>query len=619
MNSEFWKPRLIFLSILVFPFFSFAQTDTVLIDFGNINLSPVPWNNVTHPHVGQVQDLINSKGFSTGISIAVEEHFTSINNSGTQNPDPLTGFPSTATADSFFGNTEEFDNQINPQSSVVISNLNIDESYELIIFASREATDNRETQYHIQGTTLDSFLLEVSSNTNTAITHNLFPATDGTITITATPGPNNDNSFGFFYLGALKVVFTAPPPPPAELNLVFPNGGELWQVGKTPSIAWNSQGLANIIIDLSLDGGASWTVVDTVPAFERSFPWTVPDSPSDRCLIRLTGDAISTQSADFFEISNDTLNCPIVVLGSSTAAGAGASTPDSAWVNRYRYEIFQRNTKYELTNLARGGYTTFHILPDGSPISPTIPISIDSSRNVSQAMRLEPFAIIVNMPSNDAANNFSADRTLQNFATIAEAAAEQGAETWICTTQPRNFSNASQIHIQREVADSVFSIYGDHAIDFWSGLAATNGYIRSEYNSGDGVHLNDAGHRLLFQRVLEKGIHLINCSIPVGINPVQVFEHSNLKVYPNPFTESIFFEWEANQSEAIEILFYDLLGRQLDKIEQDIFPTGIQVIEWSPEPSLKSSSKTIVALLRWKKSDVIIGKEVRFLQLTSNR
>ncbi|MFT5667674.1 MAG: lysophospholipase L1-like esterase, partial [Vicingaceae bacterium] len=59
-------------------------------------------------------------------------------------------------------------------------------------------------------------------------------------------------------------------------------------------------------------------------------------------------------------------NSPIhvVVLGSSTAAGTGPSSSDSAWVNRYRRHLQALNPQNVVTNLGVGGTTTYNIMPD---------------------------------------------------------------------------------------------------------------------------------------------------------------------------------------------------------------------------------------------------------------
>jgi len=50
----------------------------------------------------------------------------------------------------------------------------------------------------------------------------------------------------------------------------------------------------------------------------------------------------------------------VVVLGSSTAAGAGVSTSDSAWVNRYEDYLLSINPNNEVINLAQGGYSNYN-------------------------------------------------------------------------------------------------------------------------------------------------------------------------------------------------------------------------------------------------------------------
>ena len=194
----------------------------------------------------------------------------------------------------------------------------------------------------------------------------------------------------------------------------------------------------------------------------------------------------------------------IVVLGSSTAAGAGPSHPDSTWVNRYRSFLQRINSQNMVTNLAQGGTTTYHIMPDWF----TAPVgrpARNTTRNVSEAIRLQADAIIVNMPSNDAANGFTLNEQMFNFDMIARSADSAGIPVWVCTTQPRNFS-ASKVQLQMDVRDSILSHFGSKAIDFWSGFANSSGGLDSAFDSGDGVHMNDPAHRVLFQRVQAKNI-----------------------------------------------------------------------------------------------------------------
>ncbi len=199
----------------------------------------------------------------------------------------------------------------------------------------------------------------------------------------------------------------------------------------------------------------------------------------------------------------------IVVLGSSTAAGAGPSSIDSAWVNRYRKHLQSINPLNQVTNLGVGGTTTYNIMPDW--FSDTTRPARNTTKNISQAVRLGADAVIINMPSNDASRGYVASEQLFNFRTIKSVADSFNIKLWVCTTQPRSFSAAKKL-IQLEVKDSVLTQYGANAIDFWNGIADSNNDIKAIYNSGDNVHLNGLAHRELNQRVINELIpnHLID-------------------------------------------------------------------------------------------------------------
>ena len=77
----------------------------------------------------------------------------------------------------------------------------------------------------------------------------------------------------------------------------------------------------------------------------------------------------------------------IVILGSSTAAGTGPSSADSTWVNRYRKYLQEINPNNLVTNLAIGGTTTYHIMPNWFAPPPNRPAS-NPNNNVSQAVAL---------------------------------------------------------------------------------------------------------------------------------------------------------------------------------------------------------------------------------------
>jgi len=134
-------------------------------------------------------------------------------------------------------------------------------------------------------------------------------------------------------------------------------------------------------------------------------------------------------------------------------------------------------------------------------LTPTGKPAVTPAKNVTMALSLNPDAIIVNMPSNDGANGFDVNEQMSNFITLYNEADTAGVQMWVCTTQPKNTNTAKKI-IQTEVRDSIFNYFGNYAIDFWTTIVGTNNDIDTLYDSGDGTHLNNAGHRILYNRVV---------------------------------------------------------------------------------------------------------------------
>ena len=193
----------------------------------------------------------------------------------------------------------------------------------------------------------------------------------------------------------------------------------------------------------------------------------------------------------------------IVVLGSSTAAGEGATSGHS-YVSLYTAYLQSLNANNSVIDLAVGGYTTFQELPTGSPIVVGRP-AVDVAHNITAALSYKPDGIILNLPTNDTANGYTNAETEANFATIVSTATAAGVPIWVSTTQPRNLNTQQRANLMI-VRDWINATYGAHALDFWSVIANIDGSIATAYNSGDGIHLNNSGHNILFTRVVASGL-----------------------------------------------------------------------------------------------------------------
>jgi lysophospholipase L1-like esterase len=188
----------------------------------------------------------------------------------------------------------------------------------------------------------------------------------------------------------------------------------------------------------------------------------------------------------------------IVVLGSSTAAGYGLADPSTSWVQRYASYLSSHAPGSKVTNLAVPGYTSYHVLPTGS-VNPNGRPAVDPAHNITAALALHPDAIIVNLPSNDAAMSVPVEESMANMKKVAAKAKDAHVAIWITTTQPRQLAPQG-ITLLLRLRDRTEHEFGDHAIDFFTPLAAPDGTPLPKYNQGDGIHPNAEGHRLLFEQ-----------------------------------------------------------------------------------------------------------------------
>jgi lysophospholipase L1-like esterase len=193
----------------------------------------------------------------------------------------------------------------------------------------------------------------------------------------------------------------------------------------------------------------------------------------------------------------------LAVLGSSTAAGVGANPIDSSWVNKFARYLQDTVPPSEVDDLAIGGYTTFNVMPTGYiPPSPwnVWYLEPDDSHNITYALSLNPSVIIVNLPSNDCVLHVPVEQQIANYDRLVQEADAHGVPIWIASSQPRTSADEEGRDLLKRMRDIIMSAYAPRSIDFWAGLARSDGTIISEYDY-DGIHLNNAGHGILFARV----------------------------------------------------------------------------------------------------------------------
>ncbi|MBN1806120.1 MAG: hypothetical protein JW837_12800 [Sedimentisphaerales bacterium] len=198
---------------------SMPKVQTLLFDFGSADTttqngpaSDDPlyfWNNVTADiggiAGGQLTGLINTTNTTTTIALEILSPFQSgPNTNGTMES---TVFPSSATRDSLYGNTETWSGLANVTPSFKLTGLNPERVYNFTFYASRlGVSDIRETAYTIVGENTVFATLDPANNIDNIITAEaVAPDAMNEITISLAPTENNNNGYHFIYLGAMKV------------------------------------------------------------------------------------------------------------------------------------------------------------------------------------------------------------------------------------------------------------------------------------------------------------------------------------------------------------------------------------------------------------------------------
>ncbi len=198
-----------------------------------------------------------------------------------------------------------------------------------------------------------------------------------------------------------------------------------------------------------------------------------------------------------------------VIMGSSSAAGAGASRSALSWAGQYA--AWQQGNGGTTVNLARGGYTTYQGLPEYCQPDESRP-QPDEAYNISRVLAERPDLVLISYPSNDAALGWSAQESVGNIRVLRSVLADAGVASVVMSAQPRNISAARTALLlefdrllQQQLTDCVVPLYD---------LLQKNNQLNPEFDAGDGVHLNDKGHALVFD-ALRQVLVQSNCvSLP---------------------------------------------------------------------------------------------------------
>jgi acyl-CoA thioesterase I len=198
----------------------------------------------------------------------------------------------------------------------------------------------------------------------------------------------------------------------------------------------------------------------------------------------------------------------IAVLGSSTAAGTGASQTSNSWVGLLQTWLM-RTKGEKIINLATPGILSSSALCTQEASSNLMEL-ISPTRNIERALKLGASRLILAFPSNDTTNGLPAEQTINNFLEMRQCAqSSEKVQIAVMSSLPRSGLSKKQNITIAQIDAAMQKEFGQCFINVRSALAdSTNENPRRDLSAGDGVHFNDAGHAIIFatvKRFMESG------------------------------------------------------------------------------------------------------------------
>jgi len=112
-----------------------------------------------------------------------------------------------------------------------------------------------------------------------------------------------------------------------SIEIILPNGGEIWEIRTVHNVFWESDGIANVTIEYSTDGGGTWLEIESSILNSEHYEWTIPSTPSDNCLLKISDAA----NPAVFDISNE----PFEITSSSPSPEITVISPNGGeiWIS----------------------------------------------------------------------------------------------------------------------------------------------------------------------------------------------------------------------------------------------------------------------------------------------
>ncbi len=187
------------------------------------------------------------------------------------------------------------------------------------------------------------------------------------------------------------------------IYLTSPNGNSsLFQSCTQSSVTWSGNIATSCKIELSIDSGATWTTLNSnfsVSSFDNNYSWLIPNTPSTRCLVKVTDNANPAK----YDVSDSVFTIrPSIVLNYPAYGGIlqAGSTVQINWTSYLTSAYF--NLDYSIdngqnwinigTNLFVPTYTYNWVVPNVSSNAVKVRVT-DFTSSCKTTQSANPFTI----------------------------------------------------------------------------------------------------------------------------------------------------------------------------------------------------------------------------------
>ena len=113
------------------------------------------------------------------------------------------------------------------------------------------------------------------------------PSTNCVVRVSDAANPALNSTSGIFSITS-----------PASLLLLTPAVNATLFSGEISNITWTSANVDNVRLEFSPDNGINWTtIISSTPASTGSYAWTVPETPSQTCVVKVSDAANASLSS----------------------------------------------------------------------------------------------------------------------------------------------------------------------------------------------------------------------------------------------------------------------------------------------------------------------------------